>query len=513
MSELPRGWSVVKLRELSSTINYGHTASATDQRVGPRFLRITDIQDDRVDWSTVPFCACDESEKYNLSAGDIVVARTGATTGKSYLIKNIPEPAVFASYLIRIQPNAAVQPPYLSWFMQSPSYWEQITTVSKGTAQPGANASLLGELDIPLAPSGAQRRIVSKIESLTARSRRAKEALDAVPTLLEKFRQSVLAAAFRGDLTADWREKHPDVEPAEVLLKRIRIERRKKWEEAELAKMRAKGKAPGDDRWKAKYEEPAPVDTSELPELPEGWAWTPIADLGADPFAPVQTGPFGAQLHHTEYVDKGTPLIAVGNLTGIGFKQDGLYYITAEKAAQLARYDVHAGDVLFARSGATLGKVCVAPEYVNDWRMSGHILRLRVNKYAINPALVVYALWGAPAVKEQVVSGIRGMTRPGYNTELLERIILPVPPAPEQIQILRRVDEAFRRIDYVEQHLDALAIDTQTLDSSILAKAFRGELVPQDPNDEPASVLLERIRAEAANQEGTAKKRGGKKRS
>ena len=93
-----------------------------------------------------------------------------------------------------------------------------------------------------------------------------------MPPLLEKLRQSILAAAFRGDLTKDWRAKHPDVEPASKLLERIRVERRKKWEEAELAKMKAKGKAPRDDRWKGKYKEPEAVDATGLPGLPEGWA-------------------------------------------------------------------------------------------------------------------------------------------------------------------------------------------------------------------------------------------------
>ncbi len=100
-----------------------------------------------------------------------------------------------------------------------------------------------------------------------------------MPPLLEKLRQSILAAAFRGDLTKDWRAKHKDVEPASKLLERIRVERRKKWEEAELAKMKAKGKAPKGDEWKAKYKEPEPVDATGLPELPEGWCWATLGTV------------------------------------------------------------------------------------------------------------------------------------------------------------------------------------------------------------------------------------------
>lgn len=123
--------------------------------------------------------------------------------------------------------------------------------------------------DIPVAPTGEQRRIVEKIDALQDRSRKAREALSEVGPLLEQFRQSLLAAAFRGDLTADWRAQNPNVEPASELLKRIRKERRQKWEEAELAKYEAKGKQPPKG-WQEKYKEPDPVDESELPELPAG---------------------------------------------------------------------------------------------------------------------------------------------------------------------------------------------------------------------------------------------------
>jgi type I restriction enzyme S subunit len=132
------------------------------------------------------------------------------------------------------------------------------------------------QVELPLPPLNEQHRIVAKLESLQARSRRVRQALDAVPPLLEKLRQSILTAAFRGDLTKVWRSKHTDVEPASELLKRIRVERRRKWEQAELAKMMAKGKTPGDDRWKGKYKEPEPVDATGLPELPAEWCWVTL---------------------------------------------------------------------------------------------------------------------------------------------------------------------------------------------------------------------------------------------
>ena len=263
---IPQGWQIAEFGDIVSSISYGHTASASSKLVGPKFLRITDLQNGQVNWETVPYCACDDVEKYALKPGDIVVARTGATTGKSYLLVDPPDPSVFASYLIRLETSGLATPQYLAKFMESPDYWRQITVVSKGSAQPGANATVLSRLQIPLAPENEQRRIVAKIETLQERSRKARAALEAIPPLLEQFRQSVLAAAFRGDLTADWRAQHPDVEPASVLLDRIRADRRRRWEEAELAKMQAKGKMPKDEKWKERYKAGNGLSVSELPE-------------------------------------------------------------------------------------------------------------------------------------------------------------------------------------------------------------------------------------------------------
>ncbi len=190
-------------------------------------------------------------------------------------------------------------------------------------------------------------------EAIRARSHRAKEALDAIPPLLEQLRRLVLAAAFRGDLTAAWREKNPDVEPAEELLKRIRAERRRRWEEAELAKMQAKGKAPGDDRWKEKYEQPEPVDPSELPDLAEGWAWTTVGLL-----AEVGTGttPTRSDL---SYYDGGTiPWVTSGALNDLVVSSTKEF--VTDKALQetsLTLFPPHTLLLAMYGEGKTRGKV------------------------------------------------------------------------------------------------------------------------------------------------------------
>lgn len=155
------GWTTQQLGELSA-IGYGYTDSARSEAVGPRFLRITDIQDDRVDWDLVPFCSIEAQNlpKYRLSTGDIVFARTGATTGKSFLVQDPPE-AVFASYLIRLRlKNGKLLPEYLSYFFKSDQYWNTIREGSTGSAQGGFNASKLAMVRVPFPSVLDQKRIV-----------------------------------------------------------------------------------------------------------------------------------------------------------------------------------------------------------------------------------------------------------------------------------------------------------------------------------------------------------------
>jgi restriction endonuclease S subunit len=128
-------WSEARVGDFCEMPQYGYTEAATTEPVGPRFLRITDIQNRRVNWANVPYCSCPNPQQYFLKENDILFARTGATTGKSFLIRDCPE-AVFASYLIRLRVSNTVTPEYLYQYFQSPSYWTQVIEEKKGTGQP-----------------------------------------------------------------------------------------------------------------------------------------------------------------------------------------------------------------------------------------------------------------------------------------------------------------------------------------------------------------------------------------
>lgn len=198
IGEIPEHWEVVRLKDVSEKPMYGYTESATNKKVGPKFLRITDITDDGVNWATVPYCHCNDAcyAKYRIETGDILFARTGATTGKSYLIRACPE-AVFASYLIRVRAREGVTPEYLSAYFQTGMYWDQIYRGKSGAAQPGVNASKLWNLLVLLPPDDEQKMIsglLSAAEDRISQAIRQKSALEA---FFESMLYSVLTGRTR----------------------------------------------------------------------------------------------------------------------------------------------------------------------------------------------------------------------------------------------------------------------------------------------------------------------------
>ncbi len=197
------GWEEKTLGEISK-INYGFTEKASFEEVGPKFLRITDIQENGIDWEAVPFCKCSEKDfpKYKLETGDIVFARTGATTGKSYLINNPPS-SVFASYLIRLRLNSINEfiPEYISYFFQTKTYWEKINEGISGSAQGGFNATKLGGLEFHFPKSKEeQHTIVRQLDALRAETQKLEVVYKKKIANLEELKKSILQKAFAGKL-------------------------------------------------------------------------------------------------------------------------------------------------------------------------------------------------------------------------------------------------------------------------------------------------------------------------
>ena len=299
--------------------------------------------------------------------------------------------------------------------------------------------------------------------------------------------------------TAAWREQNPDVQPATELLQRIRTERRERWEAEQLAKYEAKGKKPPKN-WQDKYKEPKPVDESELPKLPEGWCYTKIDSLLSHSRPGIKTGPFGSLLKKHEHQPTGVSVVGIENIGKMEFVVGSKIHITDQKAEDLCAYDVQPGDLLISRSG-TVGEVCIAPEEIGTARFSTNIIRVVLQPGGMLPDFMGFLFDGSQLVKRQIAEQCAGSTRDFLNKAILESLVFPLPPIAEQRAILKVIYEATGTLGGVDTEVASMESSLIGLDQSILSKAFRGELVPQDPRDEPASELLARIRTarEAAN--------------
>ncbi len=439
-----------------------------------------------------------------LPEGTVCLSRTASVGYCTVMGKEMATSQDFVNWVC----SDAIEPDYLmNAFLAEGKH---LLKFGKGTTHTTIYFPEVMAFHVELPPLNEQKRIVAKIDALTEKSREAREALDAVPALLDQLRQSILAAAFRGDLTKKWRAEHPDVEPATVLLERIRRERRQKWEEAELAKFAAKGKVPPNDAWKQKYVEPQPVDTEGLPELPEGWCWASVEEL-------AELG--GGLTKNAAKRKQGilTPLLSVAGVHSrrIDVSQVSEIRVTDEDEDKgtLVR-----GDLLVVEGNGSvsqIGRAAIWNGELPNARHQNHLIRCRFVGIKSEFALEWLA---SPAGRLFVIAQATSATGL-YNLSLgkVGRLPVPLPPHVEHLEIVERVLERHRIIRALEEEAATMASVPSTLDSSILAKAFRGELVPQDPNDEPARVLLERIRAErtggGATKPGAGKKRVPKARS
>lgn len=510
MSEkgLPKGWIEAPLDQLVARVVVGYVGPTT-RHIDPNgipFLTGKDIKNGTVSTTRADCVSLrfhESQPKSTIRPNDIVIVRIGRS-GEAAVVPDSIKEANCGGLVIAKGPTLCL-PQYLATFLNSPAGQSQAGDNIRGVTRRTLNTSSVAATVIPTPPLPEQKRIVKKIEDLQSRSKRARVALEKVPDLIEKFRQSVLAAAFRGDLTKEWRGKNKEnIEPASELLKRIRIERRKKWEEEQLKKFEAAGKTPKDDKWKEKYKEPEAVDTDGLPELPEGWCW---ASLGAITWS-VKDGPH----HSPKYVSDGVPFISGGNVRPEGVDFANVKFISAELHKEYSsRCCPEIGDILYTKGGTTgIARVNTYSIPFNVWV---HVAVLKVLS-SFEPFFIQHLL-NSPFCYAQAQSFTHGVGNQDLGLTRMVNIVLPIMGLEEQKSIIAKIDQMMMRISTMQTSLHAGFSQLLSLDQSILAKAFRGELVPQDPNDEPASVLLERIRkereaAEVSKSKGKTKGRGVK---
>lgn len=504
---LPASWRMVSIGDVCSHPQYGYTTKASREG-NLKLLRTTDITSGKIDWKSVPFCSTnpDELSKYLLSEGDIVVSRAGSI-GVSYLIER-PDESVFASYLIRFKPY--INKKYFYYFLNSPFYWHEISENKSGIAVQNVNAQKLRAIPFPVAPEDEQHRIVAKIEELFSEIDQGVKSLQKAKAQLQVYRQALLKHAFEGKLTAQWRSQHPDkVVPAEQLLEQIKQAREERYQQqldywkVAIEKWEfggKEGKKPSKPR-KAKINpEPANLLDSSQPLLPEGWFWLHLGSSNIH----VSDGPFGSNLKTKDYVDSGVRVVRLENIGHGVFIKEKESYITPEKYEQIKKHSLLPGDLVFSSFITDLIRIAEIPNEVEISVNKADCFQIRLFGETLNRQYLLNSLQ-MHSVYKQLEKFVHGIGRPRINTTQLKGILIPICSPEEQCELVKRLNSATSYINETERSLEAELKKADTLRRSILKKAFSGQLVPQDPNDEPASQLLDRIKAEKIEQQSRAK--------
>ena len=494
MSELPKGWAWTKITDLAhsepNALTDGPFGSKlkTEHYVanGVRVIRLGNLGAGAFRDEDQAFITEEHYQglqKHEAQPGDLLIAALADPVGRCCKVPEGLGTAIVKADCLRFRPNPSLQSDLIMFWLNSPSGKAWVEKLSHGIGRLRISLKDLKEVPMPLPPLNEQRRIVAKIEALMARSGRAKEALDAIPALLDRYRQSVLAAAFRGDLTADWRTHHPDTEPASELLERIREQRRLLHDQANRG-----GRS-------KRYQEPARPDANDLPDLPPSWLWVRWEEVGF-----CQNG---RAFPSADYTNNGVKLLRPGNLYVSGrleWTEKNTRCMPERYADQHPSYLVGPSELIMNLTAQSLadeflGRVCLTDS--NEHCLLNQRLA-RLTPVGLSPRFCLW-LFKSPVFRRYVEAGLNtGSLIQHMFTSNVDQFVFPLPPAAEQDAIVESVEHHLSTKDTVDAEAGKAAAALPKLNQSILAKAFRGELVPQDPNDEPAPELLARIKAARA---------------
>ena len=410
--EIPKGWEWERWGNIALSIQYGYNAPALE-RGDIKMVRISDIHDNVVQWENVPFCNIEayDIDTYLLKENDILFARTGGTVGKSFLVQSVPEPAIYAGYLIRTRYSKELCPQYLKSFMESRLYWEQLKSGTIATAQPNCNGKTLGKMLLPIPPKAEQSRLVQKLANFTPifqRYAKAQQDLDNLnKSIDDKLKKSILQEAIQGRLVPQITEEGT----AQELLEQIKQEKQKLVKEGKLKKSALVDSViyKGDDN---KYYERinGQIIEIELPfEYPNNWSVLRLKDI-------------------CQLID--------------GEKRNGkdicldAKYLRGKSSATIVEKGkfVYAGDNIILVDGENSGEVFTVPQ---DGYVGSTFKQLWLSSAMWKPYILAFILF----YKEELRNSKRGAAIPHLNKELFYNLLIGIPPLAEQQRIAERVNE------------------------------------------------------------------------
>ena len=414
--EVPSSWVWTTVGEISQSILYGVSESAKSQGTY-RLLRITDIQDNKVNWDTVPFTDYEneKAEAYLLKDGDILFARTGATVGKSYLVNNLKEKAIYASYLIRVQTNHYVLPAFVKYFFESGFYWEQVLGNSVGIGQPNVNGTILSNLELPIPPIMEQKRIVKEFGEWLSIIDKIEESKGRIQKVISLAKSKVLDLAIHGKLVP----QDPTDEPATELLKRINPK-------AEIT-----------------------CDNGHYQKLPEGWVITSISEM--------------CENINGLWKGKKEPFVKVGVIRNANFTKDfkldysKIEYIDVEERAFKKRHLLN-GDLIVEKSGGSdnnpVGRAILYEGKDAIFSFSNFTMVLRIHyKDVLSYKYLYYYIMskyqkGEMRLMQTQTTGLHNLILDKYLD-----IPLCLPPYQEQQRIINKIEETFGVLDLIMENL------------------------------------------------------------
>ena len=494
---LPQGWELARLGDLGTwsgggTPSKGNPAyweNGTVPWVTPKDMKVNVISDsiDRITEEAV-----EQSAAKHIAAGSVLFVTRSGILAHTFPVALTTASVTVNQDLKSLTPAAPIFPGYVAWAMRAFGR-ELLQQCSKdGTTVASVDSTSLKNFPFPVAPLPEQHRIVEAIESYFTRLDDAVATLERVQRNLERYRASVLKSAVEGQLVPTEaelaRKEGRDYERGSVLLERILGERRRRWEAAELEKLKAKGKKPKDDKWKKKYKEPMRPDTEGLPELPEGWCWASAEQLESGD----RKCSYGVLVPGPD-VEGGVDFVRVGDIREGRVDLSRLKRIHRGVADRFSKTYLQGGEVLLTLVG-TIGRTAVVPDVLKGANVARAVGVIPASIQISNRWL---ELWlRSPETNREIVQKAHEVARKTLNLEDVRSTAVALPPRAEQDRIAEALAESDSISRMASDSADASAARCAQLRQAILGWAFEGKLVDQDRNDEPASVLLERIAAQ-----------------
>lgn len=490
--ELPEGWARCRIADVTARVpNYKPSDEPKREFQYIDISSIDNVQHRVTGYQSFLGNAAPSRARRPVQTGDVIFSNVRTYLRNIAQVTDEISADLCSTGFTVMRSNGAVLPGFLFRYAMTDQFVDPLTEKQTGSSYPAVTDRIVLASDIPLPPLAEQKRIVAKVEALLERVNKARERLDRVPEILKRFRQSVLAAACSGRLTADWREEnHCSTSAAELMENILRLRKKRYLEDCHTAesKGRRKPRAPTNLVRQS-------VVSTELFALPSDWEWVTWNDL-----ADWVTYGFTRKMPH---VPSGVPIVTAKNVRDGFIDFDQLSYTTVEAFEALSAKDKpRKFEVLMTKDGAIRGRAAVV-ETDEPFCISQSVAVIRFGGLSADAHFLLRVIQSR-FTQHLIEIESEGTAIPHISITNFGELPVPLPPLQEQSEIVRRVSALFDLATLIAERLASAKQRVETIAQSILAKAFAGELVETEADlarregrdYEPASVLLERIAAE-----------------